>query len=156
MRIEKDIALVFHNNPFFGSDEIKAYICDVLLFWTQKYSDIGYHSELCWIVGVIIYVVYSERAQNNLGVDKNAEDCLKILNNKSETESDSFQILEKIMLTGLIQYFQNRKTDEEREEIPAYLKIRCNRIYNSFLKIVDPKLYAYLKSKDVNFESILS
>ena len=123
--ISIDSNRVFQELEFYQLDHIKRIIEEVIFVWSKNNKE-GYQQGMLYILSIIVFIVYQS--------------------NNTDFYSDSFMIFDRLMNIELKRYFQTSIT---------YLKRKCDKIINNYLKLIDVDYFLVLERYEINSEIFL-
>mmetsp|Transcript_3924 Transcript_3924/g.3714 ORF Transcript_3924/g.3714 Transcript_3924/m.3714 type:complete len:190 (+) Transcript_3924:418-987(+) len=153
-------------------EPIKEIMTNALFTWCKLNPIISYKQGMHELLGLVLFVVYSEQAQGILEIAEDAAQCLNILNDPNYIEADTFWIFKRIMELGMMEMFQpvvsNKpksqkdklfsweterndlvNQDKSNEENASPILKRCHKIHHRLLKAIDKDLYDHLEEEKI-------
>ena len=104
------------------------------------------------ILGIVIYVITTEKYSEEILTE--THELFIQLCNSQNIQSDSYQIFSEIMKIGYLplNYLACPIKKQPEKNI---LLLKCERSYHYYLKSLDPELYNFLESKNIQIEKYL-
>ena len=121
---------------------------EILKIWLELHN-LDYKEDYLEILCILLTVTETEKFTNpNQG---EAEEILRELNNKSFIPSDTFSLFDSLMSKSSLS-LQLPVQVAKKEKQRTILELKCARIYHFYLKSLDPELYNFFQSKQIETE----
>jgi hypothetical protein len=117
------------------------HLFEIIKVWTEA-NTTELKEEMVDILCIVMFVVNCEAFLAN-GTDE-AQQVLHCLNNPEHVASDAFFIFAHIMKTGYSSLWTAAKLGKKGNEMNL-IELKCKRIYDFYLKSLDPELYNFLE-----------
>lgn len=127
------------------------------------------------LLGIILFVAYSEQASLTILIDAEAKRCLEVLNDPLFIEADIYWMFSRVMEMGIMELFNpvvnQRQSDNQKNKLfswdaelehnelvnqdksshdnTSWILKRCHMIHHRLLKSIDPELYNHLERQKI-------
>lgn len=124
---------------------------EVIKIWLEAHN-LDFKEEYLEILCIILTVTETEKfTKSDPG---EAEEILRELNNPSSIPSDTYYIFDSLMQKSSL-LFNLPVQCSKKEKPKSILELKCAKIYHFYLKSLDPELYNFLQSKQIETERYL-
>ncbi|CAG8444602.1 4847_t:CDS:10 [Funneliformis mosseae] len=171
--IRQDVERTFPDNPYFRTSLSQSRLLDILFIYCKMNQDVSYRQGMHELLAPILWTVDKESipSSNGYAVENGEETIIKQTLNADYVEHDTFALFSALMKAAKVYYEYNDEvfnrrpikraqgTDLEYERkikdaqaeaaksTPVVMK--CSKIYDEYLRTIDPELYNHLKDLDI-------
>jgi hypothetical protein len=126
------------------------HLFEVVKIWSEVHQ-LELKEEVIDIAEIVLYVVtYEKYNEDN---NQQTSEVLSVFNNFQFIQSDAFQIFSEIMKLGVLP-LKSSVTIKKKHET-TILDLKCERVYNYYLKSLDPELYKVLELNEIPVKNYL-
>lgn len=147
---------------------------NILFAWSKANPEISYKQGMNELLGILIFVGYSDMPKSTLNISERASGILNQLNNKNYLEADLYWCFSRLMDLGIRDLFNpvlvhqkaKKKTDlftweaeravndlvnndKSNESNVSYILRRSHKIHHQILKTCDLELYLHLEKNKI-------
>lgn len=175
--IRLDVERTHQERLLFCKQSVKDLLTNVLFAWAKTHPSLGYKQGMNELLAIFVFVGYAETEAFSADcISETAGDYLRALNSRADLEADCYWLFTNLMDRGVKELFnpvlnrpppqrsrgknlfiwdddaeKNELVGQDRtdEETASTVLKRCHRIHHRYLQSIDPELYEYLESQNI-------
>nr|CAG8564956.1 2542_t:CDS:10 [Entrophospora candida] len=171
--IKQDVERTFPDNEYFRTPETQSRLLDILFIYCKMNTDVSYRQGMHELLAPILWVVDHESISgaDGFAMENSEDSIIKQTLNSDYVEHDSFVLFSALMKAAKLYYEYNdeifnrklvkrpntsesdnaRLIKEAQNEVAKLtpVVVKCNKIFNEYLKTFDFELYEHLSNLEI-------